>query len=267
MGRGRMKIFQVDSFSNRLFAGNPAGVCLLDAPVPDAWMQAVAREMNLSETAFVLPEKEGFRLRWFTPAVEVDLCGHATLASAHTLWEQGILAASEPALFFTRSGRLICTRRGDWIWMDFPAQPAAAADLPADLLPALGIERALFTGRNVRDAFIEVDDENIVRELAPDFASLRAGGVPGVIVTARSRSVEHDFISRFFAPLLGVDEDPVTGSAHTALAPYWAEKLGKDSLRAYQASARGGELLLTCAGERVLIGGQAVTVLRGEMDA
>lgn len=267
MHRGRMKIFQVDSFSSRPFAGNPAGVCLLDSPMPDAWMQSVAREMNLSETAFVLPEGDGFRLRWFTPAVEVDLCGHATLASAHTLWEQGVLTASEPALFFTRSGRLICTRRGDWIWMDFPAQPATPADLPGDLLPALGLKRALFTGRNLRDAFIEADDENTVRGLAPDFMRLRACGVAGVIVTARSRSDEHDFISRFFAPLLGVDEDPVTGSAHTALAPYWAEKLGKDSLRAYQASARGGELLLTCAGERVLIGGQAVTVLRGEMDA
>lgn len=262
-----MKIFQVDSFSNRPFAGNPAGVCLLDAPVPDAWMQAVAREMNLSETAFVLADQEGFRLRWFTPAVEVDLCGHATLASAHTLWEQGLLAVSEPALFFTRSGRLICTRRGDWTWMDFPAQPAAPADLPADLLPALGIKRAVFTGRNVRDALIEVEDESEVRGLAPDFARLRACGLPGVIVTARSHGVEYDFISRFFAPLLGVDEDPVTGSAHTALAPYWGKILGKDNLRAYQASARGGELLLTCAGERVLIGGQAVTVFRGEMDA
>ena len=259
-----IRAFKVDSFSAEPFAGNPAGVCLLTEPRDERWMQAVAREMNLSETAFLLPEGDGFRLRWFTPAVEVELCGHATLASAHVLWEEGVLVPSETARFATRSGELRASRRGDLIEMDFPAKPERPAEPPENLLEALGV-KPLYLGRNVFDYLVLLDSEEAVRAVSPDFALLRTVTVRGVIVTAPSARPEFDFVSRFFAPAVGVDEDPVTGSAHCCLGPFWAARLGKSELVGHQVSARRGVVNVRVAGERVFLGGRAVTVLRGEL--
>lgn len=254
-------VFQVDAFTGIPFKGNPAGVCLLDEDMPDRWMQCVAMEMNLSETAFLLPEGEGHRLRWFTPLVEVDLCGHATLASAHVLAETGQLQPGGTAHFFTRSGLLTARLIGEgMIELNFPIKPLQAAPAPAGLLEALGVQ-PVFIGKNVFDYLVEVASETEVRAAQPDFERLKTVPARGVILT--SRSDKHDFVSRFFAPQVGVSEDPVTGSAHCCLAPYWAEKLGKHTLNAYQASPRGGELDLVLQGERVLMRGRAVTVLRG----
>jgi PhzF family phenazine biosynthesis protein len=255
-----MRLYQIDAFTGQAFRGNPAAVCLLDADRDEAWMQNVAAEMNLSETAFLLPRDDGFSLRWFTPAVEVALCGHATLASAHALYEEQGL---QSARFHTKSGLLTAERSGDWIELDFPATPPRSSDAPAGLLESLGIRGALYVGLNKFDYVIEVTSEEEVRALAPDFAGLRTMPVRGVIVT--SRGSEYDFISRFFAPAVGVDEDPVTGSAHCALTPYWAAKLGKDAMTAYQASKRGGVVRVRLVGNRVKLIGQAVTVLRGEL--
>jgi PhzF family phenazine biosynthesis protein len=223
--------------------------------------------MNLSETAFLVPREDGYDLRWFTPAVEVDLCGHATLASAHVLWEAGHLAEGKQARFHTRSGLLTADRRGEWIELDFPAKIAVTAEAPAGLLPALGLTDAKFVGKNAFDYLVEVDSEETLRALAPDHSNLRKVPVRGVIVTARSSNPEFDFVSRFFAPGSGVDEDPVTGSAHTALGPYWAGILGKIEFTAFQASARGGVVKVRVQGGRVLLGGQAVTVMTGELSA
>jgi PhzF family phenazine biosynthesis protein len=257
-------LYIVDAFTAAPFAGNPAAVCLLATPQPAAWMQQVAREMQLSETAFLVPAREGFDLRWFTPVVEVSLCGHATLASAHVLWETERLAPDAPAQFHTRSGLLTAVRRaGDWIELDFPARPPTPADPPAGLLAALGVE-PLYVGRNQDDYLIVVPDEATVRRLAPDGARLRQLPARGVIVSAPA-APPYDFVSRFFAPAVGIDEDPVTGSAHCCLAPYWAERLGRNPLRAYQASPRGGTLEVEWRGTRVALRGQAVTVLRGEL--
>jgi len=228
-------------------------------------MRDVAREMNLSETAFLVPREDGYNLRWFTPAVEVDLCGHATVASAHVLWQDAHLPPDRQARFHTRSGLLTADRRGDWIELDFPAKIAVAAEPPPDLLPALGVTTARFVGKNVFDYLVEVDDEAVVRAMAPDHSRLRKVPVRGVIVTARSSTPEFDFVSRFFAPGSGIDEDPVTGSAHTALGPYWAGILGKTEMTAFQASARGGVVKIRMAGDRVKLGGQAVTVMTGEL--
>lgn len=260
----RQRITQVDAFTATPFAGNPAAVCVLPEPGDAAWMQQVAREMNLAETAFLYRQEEGFSLRWFTPMVEVDLCGHATLASAHVLWEEGYLSADESARFHTRSGLLTATRDGAWINLDFPATPAAPAEAPADLIEALGAS-ALWIGKTPWDYLVEVDSEATVRALAPDFTRLARVPARGVIVTSRSAAPDYDFVSRFFGPAVGVNEDPVTGSAHSALTPYWAERLGKTEMTAYQASARGGVLRVRLNGERVIIAGQAVTVLRGEL--
>jgi len=259
-----IKTFKVDSFTAEPFSGNPAGVCLLTEPRDERWMQAVAREMNLSETAFLLREGEGFRLRWFTPAVEVELCGHATLASAHVLWEEGVLAPSETARFATRSGELRASRHGDLIELDFPAKPEQPAEPPENLFEALGV-RPLYLGRNVFDYVLLLDSEEAVRAVTPDFALLRSVTVRGVIVTAPSARPEFDFVSRFFAPAVGVDEDPVTGSAHCCLGSFWAARLGKSKLVGHQVSARGGVVNVRVAGERVFLSGRAVTVLRGEL--
>lgn len=258
-------IHQVDAFADRPFVGNPAGVCILDRSAPDEWMQAVAAEMNVAETAFAVRRDDGaFDLRWFTPTVEVDLCGHATLASAHVLWSERILPAGERARFHTKSGPLSAWREGEMIRMDFPAEPVASGDPPAALTAALRVPLS-FAGKNRMDWLVEVADESTVRGLRPDLRAVAAVGVRGVIVTARSSSAACDFVSRFFAPAAGVDEDPVTGSAHCALAPYWAAKLGKPRLLGYQASARGGTVECTVAGDRVVLGGHAVTVLRGTL--
>jgi len=259
-----IRAFKVDSFTAEPFSGNPAGVCLLTEPRDERWMQAVAREMNLSETAFLLREGDGFRLRWFTPAVEVELCGHATLASAHVLWEEGVLAPSETARFATRSGELRASHRGDLIELDFPAKPEQRAEPPENLLEALRV-KSLYLGRNQFDYLVLLDSEEAVRAVSPDFALLRSVTVRGVIVTAPSARPEFDFVSRFFAPAVGVDEDPVTGSAHCCLGPFWAARLGKSELVGHQVSARGGVVNVRVAGERVFLGGRAVTVLRGEL--
>lgn len=260
------KIFQVDAFTGEPYRGNPAGVCVLPEARDEQWMQAVAREMNVAETAFLLASgADSFQLRWFTPAVEVDLCGHATLASAHILWEEGIVKDDRRILFNTRSGTLKAERAGEWIEMDFPAEPAGEElATPVELGEALGLglERVR---RNRFDFLVEVESERVLRSLEPEMKLLRMLPARGVIVTSRADDARYDFVSRFFAPGAGVDEDPVTGSAHCCLGPYWAGRLGKDELLAYQASARGGEVRVTVAGGRVLLGGQAVTVLRGEL--
>jgi PhzF family phenazine biosynthesis protein len=260
-----IRIVQVDAFTNRPFAGNPAAVCVLPEARPEQWMRDVAREMNLSETAFLSPQDGGYNLRWLTPAIEVDLCGHATVASAHVLWEDGHLPEGQQARFHTRSGLLTADRSGDWIELDFPAKLAAPADPPPELLPALGVEHANYVGRNAFDYLVEVDSEATLRSLSPDHSALRKMPVRGVVVTAKASTPGFDFISRFFAPGSGIDEDPVTGSTHTALGPYWAERLGKSEFIAFQASARGGVLRVKVAGDRVKLGGQAVTVMTGEL--
>jgi len=257
-------IYQVDAFANQPFEGNPAGVCLLSEETPAAWMQSVAAEINLSETAFVLRCPDGFSLRWFTPLKEVRLCGHATLASAHILWESGALQQGEPARFFTRSGLLTADRRGDWIELDFPAKHALPCDPPEELSLALGADFR-FAGRNDQTYLLEVENESILRALHPDFALLERLPVRCVIVTARASTPEFDFISRFFAPAIGILEDPVTGSAHCYLASFWSARLGLRELSAYQASPRGGVLRVRLAGERVKISGHAVTVFAGEL--
>ena len=231
-------------------------------------MRAVAREMNLSETAFLHRIDDGFSLRWFTPAVEVDLCGHATLASAHVLWEDGVIPPNEPARFQTRSGRLTATRGDDgWITLDFPAKPVTRAAQRAEieaLEPALGAElRSAWM--NAFDMLVELDSEAVVRGLRPDFTRLKRFAVRGIIATSRASTPGYDFVSRFFAPAAGVDEDPVTGSAHCCLGPFWADRFDRTEFVAYQASDRGGVVRVSVRGDRVLLGGQAVTVLRGEL--
>jgi PhzF family phenazine biosynthesis protein len=258
------EIYQVDSFTDRPFAGNPAGVCLLPEPAEAAWMQSIANEMNLSETAFLVRQADGFDLRWFTPAAEVRLCGHATLASAHILWQTGVLQPGEQARFHTLSGLLTADQRGDWIEMDFPARPARPVQLPAGLTEALGVT-AQFIGRDADDYLVEVESEAIVRSLKPDFTALGKLDVRGTIVTARSADPGFDFVSRFFAPAVGINEDPVTGSAHCCLTPYWAEKLAKTEMTAFQASARGGTVRVRLAGERVRLSGRAVTMMHCEL--
>jgi PhzF family phenazine biosynthesis protein len=259
-----ISLFHVDAFTDRPFAGNPAAVCLLHDERPAAWMQAIAAEMNLSETAFVRPLDDGFELRWFTPAVEVDLCGHATLASAHTLWAIGVMPTKDPIRFNTKSGVLSAVRSGDLIQLDFPSTPAESCPPPAGLLEALGATPT-FIGRTKFDSFLVVDSSSTLRMLRPDFRQLAEIPNRGVIVTAPSDDPGFDFISRFFAPAAGINEDPVTGSAHCALGPYWGQQLGKSRLTGFQASARGGIVHVELEGDRVLLGGQAVLVAKGEL--
>lgn len=258
-----LPILHVDAFTDRPFAGNPAAVCVLPEARGEAWMQALAAEMNLPATAF-LSRADGFDLRWFTATVELELCGHGTLAASHVLWEQGLLEPTEPARLHTRGGLLSATRRAGWIELDFPAEPEQAAEAPPDLLRALDV-RPIHVGRNRLDYLVELESEERVRTLKPDFQFLRTIPTRGVIVTSRADSVGYDFVSRFFAPSSGIDEDPVTGSAHCCLGPYWQRRLGKAELVGYQASPRGGLVRVRPDGDRVRLGGQAVTVLRGEL--
>lgn len=259
-----LEIFQVDAFTDIPFAGNPAAVCLLLEPADEQWMQNVAREMNLSETAFLLRHSEGFYLRWFTPVTEVDLCGHATLASAHVLWETGQLPLDEPAQFHTRSGLLNTTRQGKWLQLDLPAKQIAISDVPPELSQALGVTPK-YVGKNQANYLLEVDSEETLQNLQPNFSLLKMLPVEGIIVTSLATSPDYDFVSRYFAPAVGVDEDPVTGSAHCYLGPYWGDRLGRNDFVAYQASARGGVVKVSCQGDRVYISGQAVLVFRGEL--
>ncbi|MFP4482441.1 MAG: PhzF family phenazine biosynthesis protein, partial [Thermovirgaceae bacterium] len=256
---------QVDAFTDRPFGGNPAAVCLMETTREDGWMLKVAQEMNLSETAFCLPLHEGYNLRWFTPATEVDLCGHATLATAHVLWETGLLETSQSARFKTRSGLLTARLDGSWILMDFPADFPQTCKAPPGMLDALGIERPVAMTRGRFDYLVEINDEQTLTTLNPDFIKLRHIDTRGVIVTARSSSRDCDFLSRFFAPAVGVNEDPVTGSAHCTLCPYWSRRLEKTDFLARQVSARGGLLRTEMKDSRVIVGGQAVTVFSGDL--
>lgn len=255
----------VDAFADGPFTGNPAGVCLLDEAADAAWMQNVAAELNLAETAFLVrrPDRD-FDLRWFAPAVEVDLCGHATLASAHVLWETGALEPSLPARFHTRSGLLTASKAGDWIELDFPSTPAVPADPPPGLLDAMGVA-AKYVGRSPFDYLIEVADEATVRAAAPDFTKLKKISTRGVMITAPSADSKYDFVSRFFAPGAGIDEDPATGSAHCCLAPFWHGRLGRTAFIARQLSRRGATIKVAVAGDRIKLAGQAVTMVRGEL--
>jgi PhzF family phenazine biosynthesis protein len=263
-------LLQIDAFTSQPFRGNPAAVCLLDRAHPEEWMQAVAAEMNLSETAFVLPRADGFDLRWFTPMVEVPLCGHATLASAHALWETGRLAAGEEARFHTHSGLLTARRLDHLIELDFPAIPVEEATLPEEARAALGVSpRAVHAtpprGLIDRNYLIELASEADVRNAQPDFERLRRGAPAGAIITARADAGPYDFVSRYFAVHVGINEDPVTGGAHCSLTPYWARRLDKLEMNAYQASARGGELRVRLDEGRVRLAGQGVTVFRGTL--
>lgn len=261
-----LPLFQVDAFTNHPFSGNPAAICLLDCERDADWMQAVAAEMNLSETAFLLEQADGFSLRWFTPTTEVDLCGHATLAAAHVLWEQRLLAPETEARFHTRSGLLRATCSNGIIELDFPATPAEPAPAPPELLAALGLDKGDIY-RSRFDYLVVVDNESVIHILQPDFPALKMIEARGIIVSARSNDPAYDFISRFFAPAAGINEDPVTGSAHCTLAPWWATRLGKSSMIAFQASKRGGVVKLRLQNDRVHLGGRAVTIFSGELHA
>ncbi|PYQ58817.1 MAG: oxidoreductase [Acidobacteria bacterium] len=242
-----MRILQIDAFTDQPFRGNPAAVCLLDRERDAAWMQSVGAEMNLSETAFLLPHADGWSLRWFTPTIEVALCGHATLASAHALWEEKLLAPNETARFHTKSGLLTATKRGDLIELDLPATREEKSDVPAGLLDSLGISNPRYVGRDKFDYLVEVDSEEDVRRLKPNHAELRQIPVRGVIVTSRASNGDYDFVSR------------------CRLAPFWSERLGKKEFVASQASPRGGMLRVRLDGDRVKLGGRAVVVLRGDL--
>ena len=257
-------LFVVDAFSSTRFGGNAAAVCLLEEPADESWMQQVADEMNLAETAFLHPEFDAYRLRWFTPCVEVDLCGHATLAAAHVLWETGWHSPGDRVRFQTRSGVLAAERRSEWIELDFPALHVRECEPPPGLLEALGASPR-FVGTSGVDYLCELESEREVRALRPDIERLRTIPTRGVMATARPDRAGCDFVSRFFAPSVGIPEDPVTGSAHCALGPYWAERLGKATLVGYQVSRRGGEVRVALQGERVRLAGRAITVVRGEL--
>ncbi|MCF6255777.1 MAG: PhzF family phenazine biosynthesis protein [Gammaproteobacteria bacterium] len=263
--RHTLPIFQVDAFiTDKSFSGNPAAVCLLTVSKSAEWMQAVAEEMNLSETAFVCACDDGFELRWFTPTIEVDLCGHATLAAAHVLWEQNMLTAGTTARFQSKSGCLRVRQSADRIELDFPAEPVVATKAPDALLSALGIEHAEVY-RNRLDYLVTVPTVAEVRELTPDFSRLKKVDIRGVMVTAGADDANVDFVSRFFAPAAGINEDPVTGSAHCALYPFWSERLNKTEMTAFQASKRGGLLKLRGEEGRVMIAGRTLTVTSGEL--
>ena len=261
-----LSLFQVDAFTDRPFSGNPAAICLLDCERNTDWLQAVAAEMNLSETAFLLEQGDDFSLRWFTPTTEVDLCGHATLAAAHVLWEQRLLAPNTTARFHTRSGLLRATRSNGVIELDFPATPAEPAPEPPGLLAALGLDKGDIY-RSRFDYLVIVDDESVVRALQPAFSTLGQVEARGIMVTARSDDPAYDFVSRFFAPAAGIDEDPVTGSAHCTLAPWWAPHLGKQYMTAFQASKRGGVIKVSLQDDRVHLGGRAITIFSGALHA
>ena len=261
----KTKLFQIDSFTNVPFKGNPAAVCFPSDEVGDIWMQNVAAEMNLAETAFLRSRGDGgYDLRWFTPVCEVDLCGHATLASAHALWDAGMLAPHADARFYTKSGLLTARKKDDWIEMDFPVVANQPVDITGDFELALGV--APLDVRKHQFGFLaEFESERVIREMRPDLARLSQMPADAVIVTGVSASNDFDFVSRMFAPAIGIDEDPVTGSAHCVLGPYWKERLGKDEFTAFQASQRGGVVKVLVRGERVLLRGQAVIVLRGDL--
>ncbi len=262
-----LPLFQVNAFSPNPFQGNPAAVCLLPHYPDPAWMQGVAAQMNLSETAFLVPQALDYQLRWFTPQVEVDLCGHATLAAAHTLFSQNLVAPGQAITFHTRSGPLMARQIGEWIELDFPSQPVRPQAPNPDLINALNLHpsQVVFWGASPDDQLIELSSADEVRACQPNFSALAQLPGRGVMVTSVSDLAEADFVSRFFAPAAGIDEDPVTGSAHCSLYPYWRAKLHRPELVGYQASARGGWVKVRGEGERVILAGPAITVWRGEL--
>ena len=257
-------LFQVDAFAAKPFGGNPAGVCILPEKKSKSWMQYIAREMNLSETAFLFKKKNQYDLRWFTPATEVELCGHATLASAHILWQFGYLEPGEQARFQTLSGLLSAEKKGEYIVLDFPAKPEQSASIPSGLKEALDTTPK-YVGINKFDYLLELNTESEVRNLRPNFERLKQVQSRGIIVTARADGQKYDFVSRFFAPAVGINEDPVTGSAHCCLGPYWANKLNRNELIGYQASERGGFVHVRVEGDCIHLGGMAVTIFKGEI--
>ena len=257
-----INIYQVDAFASEPFSGNPAAVCILEKEADEIWMQNVASEMNLSETAFLYSVGDSFNLRWFTPTVEVDLCGHATLASAHILWEEGYLESFKPVQFYTRSGLLTASKNADIIELNFPSDAENEAPVPEGLTESLGVN-PIYVGKNSFDYLVQVEDEEEVRNLNPNFDLLKTVPARGIIVTSVCDSDQYDFESRFFAPAAGINEDPVTGSAHCCLGPFWGKKLGKLKLKGFQVSRRGGVVHVSVAGDRVLLGGKAVTIFRG----
>jgi PhzF family phenazine biosynthesis protein len=275
----RLTIIQVDAFTNKPFAGNPAAVCVTDAPLEEGLMRAIAAEMNLSETAFLHPgpTQSSYSLRWFTPTTEVDLCGHATLASAHVLWSEGHISAETTATFHTQSGELSAEQKANgWIELNFPAQPVHEIQPTPQLVKSLGCDDILTVAESSTNYLVEVSSESVLLTMTPDFIEMKKLSLQGVIVTAAAERTGYDFVSRYFAPKVGINEDPVTGSAHTSLAPYWQAKLGKSDMLAQQVSARGGILRVQCTLEgsnttaaaeknRIKISGQAVTVLKGEL--
>ncbi|MGF1539031.1 MAG: PhzF family phenazine biosynthesis protein [Pleurocapsa sp.] len=262
----KQTIIHVDAFTNQVFRGNPAAVCILESPQSDEWMQLVAREMNLSETAFVIEQPDAYQLRWFTPTTEVPLCGHATLASAHVLWTEGYVGRDRSIAFQTQSGLLTASFQDGWIELDFPVNLSQPTETPAKLITVLGVP-VKTTLINSLGYLVEVDSADIVTNLQPNFSLLKTLATNNIIVTSVANfDTEYDFVSRFFAPGLGIDEDPVTGAAHCCLAPVWRDRLKKDELLAYQASRRGGTIKIKYSGgDRVLLQGQAVTVMHGQL--
>ncbi|MBO3463874.1 PhzF family phenazine biosynthesis protein [Aetokthonos hydrillicola Thurmond2011] len=260
------KSLTVDAFTSKPFQGNPAAVCILPTPQSEDWMQKLAQEINLSETAFIVRQEDGFNLRWFTPIIEVPLCGHATLASAHVLWSEGYIAPNEPIHFHTKSGVLIAQKQGEWIELDFPVNHSQVISAPQELGEVLGVPMKCVM-KNSLAYLVEVESEDVVREIQPNFELLKSLPIANVIVTSSThKGSEYDFISRFFAPGVGINEDPVTGAAHCCLAPFWRERQKKDQFLAYQASKRGGVLKVRYdGGSRVYLGGQAVSIIRGEL--
>jgi PhzF family phenazine biosynthesis protein len=269
-----LRLLHIDAFTNRPFSGNPAAVCLVEREADAGWMQSLGAEMNLPETAFVQPVEGppgSYELRWFTPTVEVDLCGHATIASAHALWQEGLVLAGQPIFFHTRSGILTATRRDDLIELDFPALEVWPEPPAPGLLDALRLYDAAgkliqptFTGKSRFDSIVlEIHSPELLRQVRPEFYSLGKVANFGVILTSRSDDPSYDYLARFFAPAAGIPEDPATGSAHCVLAPYWQQRLGRDRFTAYQASKRGGAIHTQVRGDRVLLAGQAVTILQG----
>ena len=260
-----MKIYQVDAFTDEPFKGNPAAVCILSEIKDEKWMQNVAKEMNLSETAFLYKKEEGkYSLRWFTPKHEEDLCGHATLASAYVLWKTKRVNKNKDIFFDTKSGLLKANKNKEWIELTFPTEVEEKVEAPKQLIDTLGVHPK-YVGKNRFDYLVEVKSEEILRNINPDFTILKNIKTRGVIVTSKSESEKYDFVSRFFAPKIGINEDPVTGSTHCCLGPYWQERLSKNNFLAYQVSNRGGSIRVRLENDKVYLGGKAVIILEGEL--
>ncbi len=263
--RRETEIFQVDAFTDQPYQGNPAGVCILDEPAIYSWMQHVAREMNVSETAFLVKAEEGYEIRYFTPLTEVPICGHATLSSAHILWEQGLVGEDDAIVFHAKAGVLRASNEDSWVCLDFPARPVTPSDSPKGFKEALGTVPKDVYRIEAGGFLAELESDDAIRALRPNFELMRQGDFGGIVATAKSTSPLVDFVSRYFHPEIGINEDPVTGVAHCSLAPFWSEKLGKAELDCYQASARGGFLKVRAKDNRVDILGKAVTVIRGNI--